>query len=122
MLFFVTSITHAANDPNQGCPIGSKEKLVCEVIMCNPLGFMSDESREKCHKINLKFAAYLATLGPFQKPPKCYKRNQSCQKIGVMTNALINPEYCDGLATPAEQDACNEALEVYNNEDDDGDG
>lgn len=76
----------------------SDEKLVCEVILCNPLGLLLAESRDRCEQININFAKYLARLGFLKKPPKCRMRNSSCQETGVAQEApSISASFCDGM-------------------------
>lgn len=106
MLLFVTGVTHSAD----GCPVPSDEKLVCEVVLCNPLGIVISESRSECLQVNRRFAIYLATLGFWDKPPKCKLRDKNCNKVGNASSAEIDPQYCDELGSEAEQDACRMAL------------
>lgn len=92
-LFGVVSFSsHANNEANaralakkNSCPISDAETLMCEALMCNPIGLVIKESRSKCLKINRKVAIYKAKLGFFKKPPKCKKRDKNCNIIGNAT-------------------------------------
>jgi len=118
-LVTASTLTHSApvTDPYKpfeglvgGCPISSSETLVCSVILCNPLGMSIAAAVPACTAVNLKFAIYLATLGPFDSPPKCKARDKSCNVTGRASNAEMSPEYCYNLSDKEHQDACTAAL------------
>lgn len=67
------------------CDISSDETLICEALMCNPIGLAINESRSECLKVNRRLAWYLATLGFWEDPPKCMSRDSSCNKTGRAT-------------------------------------
>lgn len=79
------------------CKVSSAEKLVCEVLLCNPLGLIDKEARPKCLDVNMKFGIYLSTLGFWGKPPKCYGRDPLCNKTGKAQKATSLEKICDGL-------------------------
>jgi len=108
--FVVISPAKANQANQQGCPISGAETLVCEVILCNPIGLVISESRSECLDVNRRFAWYLATLGFWSKPPKCKMRDKNCNKVGTATDATIDPSYCDSLSSETEQNACKAAL------------
>ncbi|CAN0490737.1 unnamed protein product, partial [Scytosiphon promiscuus] len=76
------------------CPMPSDEQLVCEVVLCNPIGLTISESRSECLAVNRRFAIYLATLGPFRDPPRCKMRDQQCRVTGRASNATIDASFC----------------------------
>lgn len=111
-LFFTLLLTLAASPSfaSQGCPMSSDEKLVCSVILCNPIGLMISDSRSECLKVNRDFAIYLATLGFWDKPPKCYARDEYCNRTGRASTAQMSPEYCVDAGDAGRQNACMTAL------------
>lgn len=98
------------------CPIPDDEKLVCEVVLCNPVGLAISESRSECLAVNRRFAIYLATLGPFRDPPSCKSRDQNCQVTGKASNATIDPAFCNELGTDDARNACLAALGMATHE------
>lgn len=101
--------TAIASQP-QGCPMSSAEKLVCSVVICNPIGLAIAKSRSECLQVNRKFAIYLATLGFWSKPPKCKSRDQNCNKTGRASKAEISANECNQLGTVFEQKSCIAAI------------
>jgi len=94
------------------CPMASDEELVCEVLICNPIGLSLPESREECLDVNRRFAIYLATLGFWEDPPKCKFRDGQCNVVGEANNAPVIPtSFCDDLADPAERQSCLDRME-----------
>ena len=93
------------------CPMKSDEALVCEVVLCNPLGLVISESRSECLKTNRRFAIYLATLGFWDKPPKCKMRDKNCNKTGKASSANIDVEFCDELDDFEERNICRSTLD-----------
>lgn len=91
------------------CPMSSAEKLVCEVVMCNPIGLAIPASHNECMRVNREFAIYLATLGPFKKPPKCKNRDQNCNVVGNASGdaAQLPPSFCDELKSEQQRESCN---------------
>ena len=81
-----------ANPNKSGCPISEDEKLACGVVLCNPVGLSISESRSECLEINRKWAIYLATLKPWEKPVSCKSRDMNCSKRGVIKE--VNHQYC----------------------------
>lgn len=94
----------------EGCPMKSDEALVCEVVLCNPLGLVISESRSECMKTNRRFAIYLATLGFWDKPPKCKMRDKDCNKTGKAKSASIDVDFCDELENFDERNTCRNTL------------
>lgn len=92
------------------CPIPSDEQLVCEVVLCNPIGLTISESRSECLAVNRRFAIYLATLGPFRDPPRCKMRDQQCRITGRASNALVDARFCHELDTSAARNSCLAAI------------
>lgn len=93
------------------CPMESDEALVCEIVMCNPVGLAIAESRSECLQKNRKFAIYLAKLGFWDKPPKCKMRDKNCNEVGQASNASIDVEYCDELGSLEEKNICRSRLD-----------
>lgn len=112
-----------------GCPMDSDEQLVCKVVLCNPMGLVSPDARNDCIQVNREFAIYLATLGFWDKPPKCKLRDMQCNKTGNAKRGQVtespctdpvthitdpicalgmqkNDAACDELSNPLEQDTC----------------
>ncbi|WP_157497999.1 hypothetical protein [Gilvimarinus chinensis] len=94
-----------------GCPMSREEKIVCKQIMCDPLGLMEDESRSECESHAITYATYIASIPPWDDPAKCYERNQACERIGVVTNALFNPTICDSAGGGPMGDVCEDNFE-----------
>ncbi|MGO3848681.1 MAG: hypothetical protein ACTJIB_10420 [Pseudoalteromonas prydzensis] len=92
------------------CDMKSDEALVCEVVLCNPLGLITSESRSDCLKTNRRFAIYLAKLGPWDKPPKCKMRDKDCNKTGKAKSANIDVDFCDELDNFDERNTCRNTL------------
>jgi hypothetical protein len=86
-----------AGEP-EGCPIKRDEELVCSMLLCS-VGLLIDESRPKCLKIQREYAIYLATLGFWDKPPKCKSRDMDCNKTGKASKAPIPPDICTDPVT-----------------------
>lgn len=99
-----------ASSHPQGCPVSSAEKLVCSVVLCNPIGLAIAESRSECITVNRKFAIYLATLGFWSKPPKCKSRDQNCNKTGRASDAQISTSYCNDLSNTHDKKSCYAAI------------
>lgn len=87
------------------CSVSKAEKLVCANVMCDFGRIMGEDSKE-CRQYKVDLAVYLATLGPFSKPPKCKMRDENCKKTGNAKKAEVDEKYCKGLDTVTEQDAC----------------
>lgn len=105
-VFFSTALL-CFSSASFACDVPSDEKLVCEVVLCNPIGLVISESRSKCMKVNRRFAIYLATLGFWDKPPKCKLRNAQCQKTGnAGSDATLAPSFCEELPDRESQLAC----------------
>lgn len=113
-LYFLPSSAYAS--PPEGCPMSSAEELVCEVVLCNPIGLAIAESRSECLEVNRRFTIYLATLGFWSKPPKCKMRDKNCNKVGKASNAEIDPSYCDDLDNEDEKNSCKAALGIVTQE------
>lgn len=109
--------------------MASDEQLVCKVVLCNPLGLISPDARPDCLQVNKDFAIYLATLGFWDKPPKCKMRDMQCNKTGTAKKGVVaespctdpithvtdpvcvvgmqkNDAACDDISDPIEQDKC----------------
>lgn len=99
------------DDVEGGCPMSSDERLVCKQIMCDPMGLAEDESHDQCVEHGKKYESYLASLPPWESPAACYERNEACDKIGVVTNALFNPTFCDSVGGGILGDICEENFE-----------
>lgn len=98
------SFAVANNNPN-GCPVPSDEKLVCAVVMCD-FGLIMGEWSSECTQYKRDFAIYLATLGPFDRPPKCKMRDENCNKTGKAKKAAVDEKFCTSLSTPEAVNAC----------------
>lgn len=101
-LFFVlTATASAVQMPN----LKSKEKLICEVVLCTPIGLAIPASRSKCTKVIFEWSKYVATLGFLEKPPKCPIFNAQGQKVGSATKAK---QVCNHSENP---EVCREAID-----------
>jgi len=101
----------SCNDASKSCPMPSDERLVCEVLICNPVGLAIPESRSQCLKINVRFAIYLATLGFWDSPPSCKSRDKDCRVTGRATNQNLDPQFCENnLTDQDETEACWAAI------------
>lgn len=98
---------------NNGCPMKNDEELVCAVIMCD-FGALMGEYPSECHKVKLDFAVYLATLGFWDKPPKCFMRDSSCKKNGKASKKTQSPSMCDDPVTGKPDEACLKGLNIFN--------
>ena len=78
------------------CPIKNDEQLVCEALVC-AVGIAIPESHAECVKVQTKFAIYLATLAPWDDPPKCKNRDMNCNAVGNASNN-IPPNSCGTLS------------------------
>lgn len=110
MLIVSASSFSVAAPIDNGCPISRAEKLVCSVVLCNPLGLAIAESRTECLKINRDYAIYLATLGFWKKPPRCQARDENCNRTGRASTAQMRPENCLDAGDRKKQNACMIAL------------
>lgn len=112
VIFIVASPLTLASSPPlvNGCPMSSEERLVCSVVLCNPLGLAIAESRSECLKINVDYAIYLATLGFWDSPPSCQARDENCNRTGRASTAQMSPEFCISAGDTKKQDACMAAL------------
>ena len=106
LIFSALFVSHSL----QACDIPSDEKLVCEVVLCNPVGLAISESRSECLAVNRRFAIYLATLGFWDSPPKCKFRDQSCNSIGRADDAPVDASFCNELDTEDEKNSCLAAI------------
>jgi hypothetical protein len=95
------------------CPMKNDEELVCAVIMCD-FGALMGEYPSECHKVKLDFAVYLATLGFWDKPPKCFMRDSECNKNGKASKKTQSSSLCENPATGKPDEACLKGLNVYN--------
>lgn len=91
----VTSFTQAAS--TAGCPLPSDEKLVCAVVMCD-FGLVFGEWSPECTQYKKDFAVYLATLGFWDKPPKCKLRDEKCAKVGNASKPKADASTCSGFS------------------------
>ena len=103
-----------AVDP-EGCHVPSAEKLVCAVVICD-FGLIMGEWSSECTEYKKDFAFYLATLGPFDKPPKCKMRDENCNKVGTARKASLDISKCDGLESIEAQSACRSAVQKNDND------
>lgn len=111
-----------ADAPVNGCPMNDDEKLVCSVVLCNPIGLLKDESRSECIKVNKQFAKYLATLGFWKKPPKCKMRDMSCGEVGTAKKGVVDEGICTDPDTNITDTACIAGLNINNSGCDDLEG
>ena len=112
-LVSVTPVTLAS--PEGGCPIKSDEKLVCAVVMCD-FGLIMGEWSSECTQHKKDFAIYLATLGFWDKPPKCMMRDENCNKDGKAKKAELSPKDCEKFDTEIQQKACLDGIALNDNE------
>lgn len=112
ILLTVTPVTSA--NP-AGCYLPSDEKLVCAMVMCD-FGKIYGEWSQECRSYEVEFAHYLATLGFWDKPPKCEMRDDSCAKNGRAQKVSVSPSTCNNLGTDAEQKSCLDGIALYEND------
>lgn len=94
------------------CKISSPEKLVCAVTMCN-FGTLFGEWSSDCTMYTEQFAVYLATLGFWSKPPKCFGRDQNCNKTGKAQKATPPQGVCANLSGE-EKTKCENGVRIAN--------
>lgn len=73
-----------------GCPMDKDEKLICEALMCNPMGLAIAESRSECLKVNRRLAVYLSALPLWEDPRECMSRDKDCNVTGKATRGDSN--------------------------------
>jgi len=113
--------------PLQAVELGKHEAQACEAILC-AVGIVIPASHDKCRQVLTDWSIYLATLGPFRKPPKCPMSDDDGKAIGEMDmdcKTIQDPELrqvcldasslppvneCSGLM-PLERAACECRLE-----------
>jgi len=88
--------TVEATKSEEGCDIDDDEQLVCEALMC-VIGIAIPESAAECLDVNIRFAAYIATLGPLRSPPSCKSRNDQCESTGKASKAPVEVAQCQQL-------------------------
>lgn len=104
VLFALTSLYATQTLATEGCPMPSDEKLVCAVVVCD-FGLLKGENSSECKAYKKQFAIYLASLGIWDKPPKCKNRDMACNKTGTAKKAESPPSVCtdpDTLITDPE--------------------
>lgn len=125
----------SAFDHPDGCPVSRSEKIVCAMVMCD-FGQAMGEWPSECNDVKIDFAIYMASLGFWDKPAKCFKRDKDCNKKGKAKNQVaaqscqdtISGEYdnnclrgvnimnmdCSERTTEEEKTACYRELAVKN--------
>lgn len=112
LVFFLAILSSDvfADPLDNACPVRRGERLACSVLLCNPIGLAIAESRSECLQVNIDFAVYMATAGFLRSRPRCYSRDQNCNRTGRASTAEMGPEYCVGAGSTDKQQACMAAL------------
>ena len=107
----------AAVGNEKGCDVPRDEALVCEMLLCNPTGFIIRASRKKCLQGNKRFIRYIAKLGFFKDPPSCKSRDVNCRVVGEAGTApMVDQHYCNAIK---DEDTREECLKSLRKKDDD---
>ena len=104
LLSLLVSLPAAAGTP-EGCPMSSKEELICANVMCD-IGYIAGEWSKECQQYKIDLAVYLATLGFWDKPPKCYQRDMSCNKVGKAKKSTVATSFCTDETTGVSNEEC----------------
>lgn len=108
-LFNSTSVF--AFDHPDGCPVGRAEKIVCAAVMCD-FGLIMGEWPSECNQVKVDLAVYLATLGFWDKPARCFNRDQDCKKDGKAKKANATPAMCAEAGVT--QNQCERGVAINN--------
>lgn len=95
------------------CPMKNDEEVVCAMIMCG-FGASMGEYPSECNQVKLDFVAYVATLGFWDKPAKCFMRDSSCAKTGKASKKTESSTLCEDPDTGKVDEACLKGLNVFN--------
>lgn len=76
------------------CPMKSDERLICANVMCD-FGLIMGEWSSECTQYKKDLAIYLATLGFWDKPPKCWGRDSGCKKDGKIKKNTVATSVCE---------------------------
>lgn len=120
LFFFGGALADTSQDAKDffnknSCKIKSDETLICEALMCNPIGLAIPDSRSECLDVERRLVIYLATLGFWENPPKCMARDERCNRTGRATREDGSTEVIlppintdDDPTTPPIEDPCND--------------
>lgn len=114
MLAVLVSLPASAGSPSasSGCPIPKAEELICANVVCDFGRIMGEDSAE-CRQYKVDLAIYLSTLGFWDKPPKCHKRDMNCNKTGRAGKKTVSKSVCENEYGEIDND-CLRGLNVVN--------
>ncbi|MBU0801486.1 MAG: hypothetical protein KKA05_10870 [Alphaproteobacteria bacterium] len=95
-----------------GCPIGRSEEIVCAAVMCD-FGLLKGESPSECDQVKIDLAVYLASLGFWDKPAKCYNRDQNCNKKGK-AKKQVSAQSCQDSISGDMDSQCLRGVNIMN--------
>jgi len=99
---------------DHSCPMKSDEKLICANVMCD-FGLIMGEWSDECKQYKKDLAIYLATLGFWDKPPKCFARDSTCKKDGKVKKNTVATTVCEDEAGNIDEN-CLKGVNVVNSE------
>ena len=89
-----TKQQNASNEAkNHGCPVSEAEEVVCGNIMCD-FGLLMGEYPDRCWDYKAKLIVLKAKLLPWEKLPRCFKRDENCNKTGRAGKEQMDTSYC----------------------------
>lgn len=95
---------------NHGCPVSEGEEIVCGNIMCD-FGALFGEWPDKCWDYKAKLTILKAKLKPWEKLPRCYKRDENCNRAGRAGKEQLDSSYCmDNAETEQDKEICLGAM------------
>jgi len=107
MLAVLVSLPASAGSPSasSGCPMSNAEELIRANVVCD-IGLIAGEWSSECQQYKIDLAVYLATLGFWDKPPKCWQRDMSCNKTGKAKKSTVATSYCTDEYTGITNEEC----------------
>lgn len=101
----------AARDAeNHGCPVSEAEEVVCGNIMCD-FGLLMGEYPDRCWDYKAKLLVLKAKLLPWEKLPRCFKRDENCKKTGRAGKEQMDSTYCmDNADSKNDKEICLGAM------------
>lgn len=116
LLIGATPIFGFSQDTNQdkeydhGCPISYAEKVVCGKMMCD-FGLMMGEYPDRCYDYEAKLLGLKSKLLPWEKLPRCYKRDENCNKSGRAGKDSMDVSYCmENTESKNDRESCLSAI------------
>lgn len=95
---------------DHGCPVSRSERIVCGKMMCD-FGLIMGEYPSECFGYERDFALLRARLRPFERLPRCYKRDENCNRAGRAGRETMDVTYCmDNADTQNDREICLNAI------------